>query len=167
MMTVRLAGMLLVMALIGGCNPASDSAAEPHGVGSTPPPSRAPDSPPSHPRPTLALSRGYGPEPTSSPTAVLLPVGPTPSPTPHSVSGTASYYDDGAGLYAAVPSFTWGDKPYKVLVCRNPGTCVTVTVRDHCQCFVGTKNERVIDLSPAAFAKLAPLSRGLLAVVYQ
>lgn len=81
--------------------------------------------------------------------------------------GAASYYDDGSGLYAAVPSYTFGDARYELTVCRqdNVEVCVKVTVRDHCQCYVGTINERIIDLSPEAFSQIAPLSDGLVRVV--
>jgi rare lipoprotein A (peptidoglycan hydrolase) len=71
-------------------------------------------------------------------------------------SGVASWYDDGPNLYAAVPDWSFGDEPYQVRVCRS-GRCVTVTVRDHCGC----PGNRIIDLSPEAFARLAPLSVGL------
>ena len=73
----------------------------------------------------------------------------------------ASWYDDGPGLYAAVNSFRFGDKPYRVTVWYE-GRHVTVVVRDHCNCYTGTARERAIDLSPEAFAELAPLSRGLI-----
>lgn len=82
-------------------------------------------------------------------------------------SGIASWYTDKlrpqGALYAAVPSFRWGDEPYPVEVCTAEA-CVTVTVADFCQCYVGTPDERVIDLSWAAFSRLAPLSVGLIPV---
>ncbi len=78
--------------------------------------------------------------------------------------GVASYYDDGPGLYAAVPTYFWGDPRYQLTVCDDEGDCVTVTVRDHCNCYVGTSDERMIDLSPAAFAALEPISRGVMYV---
>lgn len=81
------------------------------------------------------------------------------------VRGKATWYDDGPGYYAAVPSFSWGDKPYRVIVYYKDRS-VTVTVRDHCGCYVGNADERVIDLSPAAFAELAPLSVGKITVRY-
>jgi hypothetical protein len=67
-------------------------------------------------------------------------------------------------FYAAVGSWRWGDKPYRVNVCRPAnGRCVTVWVRDFCR---ACKNKfGVIDLSPAAFRKLAPLGRGRIKVV--
>lgn len=73
----------------------------------------------------------------------------------------ASWYDDGPGYYGAVHSFRWGDERYPVEVCRvdRPTRCVTVVVRDHM-----ANRHREIDLSPAAFAELAPLSRGVVDV---
>lgn len=68
-------------------------------------------------------------------------------------------------LYAAVGSWRWGDKPYDLRVCKrgNMDKCVTVRVRDFC---LACKNGfGVIDLSPAAFKKLAPLWRGRIHVV--
>ena len=61
-------------------------------------------------------------------------------------------------MYAAVPGFRWGDKPYKALVCYK-GKCVNVIIRD---CLCSRKGGGYIDLSPAAFMALAPLSRGAL-----
>ena len=62
-------------------------------------------------------------------------------------------------MYAAVGTWRWGDKPYRMHVCRvSTGKCVVVWVRDFCR---ACKNKHgVVDLSPAAFRKLAPLSRG-------
>jgi hypothetical protein len=80
------------------------------------------------------------------------------------LQGVASYYldpKDPNGLYAAVPTWTFGDEPYDVTVCRpENGACVKVTVRDFCAC----PNGRIIDLSRDAFAKLATLARGLIEV---
>lgn len=85
-------------------------------------------------------------------------------------SGTASWYEDKlrakGGFYAAVPSYRWGDPPYDLEVCTVED-CVTVTVGDYCQCYVGTADERVIDLSPAAFSRLAPLHHGLVIVTVE
>jgi rare lipoprotein A (peptidoglycan hydrolase) len=41
---------------------------------------------------------------------------------------------------------------------------VRVRLSDWCQCYFRTSRERVIDLSPAAFERLAPLSKGLVKV---
>lgn len=74
--------------------------------------------------------------------------------------------------YAAVGSFSYYDKPYKVRVClRDRSKCVIATVRDYCHgAWVSlhkpwTSASRVIDLSPTLFAALAPLSRGVIYVV--
>lgn len=79
---------------------------------------------------------------------------------------TCSPYLSGEQVfYAAVGSWRWGDKPYDVRVCKRGNTrkCVTVTVRDFCR---ACKNGfGLIDLSPAAFKKLAPLWRGRIHVV--
>lgn len=94
--------------------------------------------------------------------AVLLAVGKIGSPL--SVSqGYATWYDDGPGLYGAVHSWHYGDKPYPVQVCHG-GRCVTVLVRDFCACGDRSGHATVIDLSPSAFTALAPLSRGVISV---
>ena len=74
---------------------------------------------------------------------------------------TCSPYSKGEKvMYAAVPGFKWGDRPYKVNVCHK-GKCVVVTVRD-CLC---SRKGKYIDLSPAAFIALGGrLSRGVLSV---
>jgi hypothetical protein len=87
---------------------------------------------------------------------------PQPTEPPAIASGLASWYDDGPGLYAAVPSWRFGDRPYQVTVSAG-GRSVVVTVRDFCGC----PGARIIDLSPEAFAELAPLSRGLVVVTVE
>lgn len=85
---------------------------------------------------------------------------------------TCSPYASGERVwYAAVGSWKWGDKPYNVRVCVKGTTrCVVVVVRDYCHgAWVAlrktwTSKSRVIDLSPAAFMQLAPLSRGVIQV---
>jgi hypothetical protein len=75
-------------------------------------------------------------------------------------------------MYAAVGRWRWGDKPFRLRVCRkdDPTKCVIVVVRDYCgSCREGlkkpwTSRSRAIDLSPTAFSQLAPLGRGVLAV---
>ena len=78
--------------------------------------------------------------------------------------------------YAAVASFSYYAKPYRVQVCRadQPTRCVTVWVRDECAggCRRDlkkpwTSKSRAIDLSPAAFFQLAPLGRGVLQVTIE
>lgn len=75
-------------------------------------------------------------------------------------------------MYAAVPRWRWGDKPFRLRVCRkdDPTRCVIVVARDSCgQCRKDitkpwTSRSLAIDLSPTAFSLLAPLGRGVLAV---
>lgn len=59
----------------------------------------------------------------------------------------------------AVPSFRWGDPEYLARVCHD-GHCTVVRVVSYCGC----PGNRIIDLSPAAFRELAPLSRGVIPV---
>ena len=74
-------------------------------------------------------------------------------------------------LYAAVGTFTYYAKPYRVRVCVRGGTtCVIAVVRDYCHGAwkalrkPWTSASRVIDLSPELFRQLAPLSRGIVYV---
>lgn len=75
--------------------------------------------------------------------------------------GVASWYP-ADGLVAAVPSWRWGDTPWRARVCRldDRERCVTVVVSD---CLCG-RSDRLIDLSDDAFRRLAPLSAGLVRV---
>lgn len=71
-------------------------------------------------------------------------------------------------MYAAVGTFkNFHDKPYQVDVCRvDTGACVRVVVRDYCEaCAKAKTGGRVIDLSPYAFRRLAPLGRGVIRVI--
>ncbi len=79
-------------------------------------------------------------------------------------SGLASWYRDPrkTGNYAAVPGWHFGDRPYAVTVCHG-SRCVTVTVSDACGC----PGDRIIDLAPSAFVRLAPLSRGIVSVTVE
>ncbi|HET7702118.1 MAG TPA: RlpA-like double-psi beta-barrel domain-containing protein, partial [Candidatus Limnocylindrales bacterium] len=92
--------------------------------------------------------------PVAVPTSPLIVV-----TEPPAAGGRASWYDVGPGLYAAVPSWRWGDEPYQVRVATG-GRAVVVTVGDFCGC----PGARVIDLSADAFRRLAPLSVGLVRV---
>ena len=86
--------------------------------------------------------------------------------TSTSVSGTATYCAPtprycqswgGKAKLGAVQSFRWGDRPYTVTVCLrdDPERCVAVRVVSHCAC-----GRTLIDLSPYAFTRLAPLRLG-------
>ena len=96
---------------------------------------------------------------------------PTPPPNPtHSVSGRAAWYcNNGSGcpagysggMYAAAgPGLRVGNwRGRTVNVCGN-GNCINVTLVDWCAC----GGAREIDLFADAFARLAPLSTGTVAV---
>lgn len=86
---------------------------------------------------------------------------PTAQPSAGTSQGTATWYDDGPGLYAAVGTWHWHDTPYELSVCT-PAACVTVTIRDFCRACADGR--RIIDLSPDAFQQLAPLSQGVVRV---
>lgn len=81
-------------------------------------------------------------------------------------AGLATWYQDGPGLYGSVESWRYGDSPYPATVCH-AGSCVTVTVRGYCACGDRAGKQTVIDLSPEAFARLAPLSRGVIDVTLE
>jgi hypothetical protein len=72
----------------------------------------------------------------------------------------------GDALLGAMPSFDFGDEPFVATVCHD-GSCVDVTVVSYCAC--GDRNgvPTVIDLSPTAFTRLAPLSRGVIDVTVE
>lgn len=132
--------------------------------GATEEPSERPTATPRPPARTSQHSEG------ARPSSATLPGSPSAAPLarrasaavfPWAVwSGRASWYDNGRGLYAAVPH--WSGVRF-TLVVRLGTKRVTVTVRDSCQCYVGTRDERVIDLSPAAFAALRPTGRSIAA----
>ena len=82
---------------------------------------------------------------------------------PMSVTGIASWYSVGSGIYAALPGYVAGTH-VSVRVCSG-GRCVGgIPVVTSCQCYVGTPGARVIDLSEDLFAKFADPSVGLLEV---
>jgi len=74
------------------------------------------------------------------------------------VGGWATFYDDGPGRYAAVPTWRFGDAPYPVRVCRmdDETTCIVALVRDFCACGDRNGTPTVIDLSPEAMSVLEP-----------
>jgi len=123
--------------------------------------------------PTASLAGGGGTEPASARTAEL---GGTPRPgiavVDGLVSGIASSYPENAGWEGeatiALPAEIGGGipsgEPSFVLVCAD--RCVTLPVVDSCPCYVGSSDQRVANLSHAAWAMVsdAPLSRGLIEV---
>ncbi len=82
--------------------------------------------------------------------------------------GRASWYDNGAGLYAAAgPQLRrWLGRNWRgsVVTVSTRSSSVRVQLTDWCQCYKGLRKERIIDLSPMAFGRLASLSRGTIRV---
>ena len=109
---------------------------------------------------------------------------PTPAPTLEITSaiGKATFYDATKNhawytrgdkptlFYAAagpalrqIKDFRWGKKPYRIIVenLKN-GKAIVAWVVDWCQCRGQTNNEKLVDLSPAAFEALGvPLKNGV------
>lgn len=79
------------------------------------------------------------------------------------IGGTATWYDGPAGHAAAGPGLRdalgsdW--RGQRVTVCHE-SPCVSVILSDWCLC----RGTRLVDLDDASFARLAPLSRGVIAV---
>lgn len=78
------------------------------------------------------------------------------APTPRYCHGWG-----GTARLGAVKSFRWGDRPYYVRV-RSGGHSVVVKVVSYCACGV-----TLIDLSPYAFQRLAPLWKGRIRVTVE
>ena len=89
-------------------------------------------------------------------------VTPATGPTASSVAGTASWFRSPRGVSAAGPALRTalgpGWRGRQVSVCAGPA-CITVVLGDWCAC-----SRRVIDLDDNQFARLAPLSRGVVEV---
>jgi hypothetical protein len=116
----------------------------------------------SQPAPVPSGSTGY-----EQGTMVLAADSRTPAPRQSAIAATvrgrASWYGVDGDVAAAGPALRHGHwRGSLVAVCAD--RCVTVRLVDFCQCLRGQRSERVIDLSPSAFARLAPLSAGLIRV---
>jgi hypothetical protein len=124
----------------------------------------ADEAPTSATQPAPVTSGGTGNEQgTQAPAAGSRTPAPRPSAIAATVRGRASWYGVDGDVAAAGPALRHGHwRGSLVDVCAD--RCVTVRLVDFCQCLRGQRSERVIDLSPSAFALLAPLSAGLIHV---
>jgi hypothetical protein len=128
---------------------------------------------PTH-RADAAETRSWSSAPAPAERPVLAIPPPTPEPLPPApvVTGIASNYPTTAGYdgqpVVALPGalggrYTGAVQGYAT-VCAD--RCVRLPVVDWCQCYWGTADQRVADLSHAAWPLVsdAPLSRGLIEV---
>lgn len=102
------------------------------------------------------------PAPATAPRGqgVEQPEASPPTPPAATLTGTASWYGANGLIAAAGPALRVGDWRGSRVRVAFEGRSVTVTLSDFCQCY----GSRLIDLSDDAFARLAPLSRGLIRV---
>ena len=65
------------------------------------------------------------------------------------------FYAAAGPALRAIKNFKWGKKPYRIIVenLKN-GKAIVAWVVDWCQCRGQTDNEKLVDLSPAAFTAL-------------
>lgn len=74
-----------------------------------------------------------------------------------------AFYAAAGPALRRIQDFRWGKKPYRIIVenLKN-GKAIVAWVVDWCQCRGQTNNEKLVDLSPAAFTALGvPLENGV------
>lgn len=114
------------------------------------------------------VSSGSNPELTPEPEAT------SPATVSHGKpaggqAGTASYYDDGPGLYAALPGWTKLHGATLIVVCADVGIwrCATAPVITSCGC--DGPPPKIVDLSPDLFELISgwtPAEREVHGVVH-
>jgi len=133
---------------------------------------------------TAAIILAFPSAPSAPPLGDSFKPEPTPVATPLllSAKGKATWYDatknsawytlgDKPTLFyaaagpalRALKDFRWGKKPYRIIVenLKN-GKAIVAWVVDWCQCRGQTGNEKLVDLSKAAFVALGvPLGNGV------
>lgn len=104
--------------------------------------------------------------------AILLVLGiSTPVLAGGAVTGTASWYGPGNGV--AMPFCTWTYRHTNgcgavLITSVDTGLSTVAPVIDYCQCYVGTPQERIIDLQWGVVSALGlDISRGLYLVTVQ
>lgn len=92
-----------------------------------------------------AWSPGYTP-------ATPTPAPPAPRVEPpypiHGVTGRASYYDDGPGLYAALPGPWSRGRWITVCATTDRTRCASAPVITSCGCHTNEASAKIVDLSP-------------------
>ena len=97
-----------------------------------------------------------------APTATAI----SKAPSVAALTGVASWYSYFEGQAAAGPALrvalgpNWRGKIVETCSANDPSRCVRVQLTDMCQCL----STRLVDLDARDFARLAPLSQGLLNV---
>ena len=104
--------------------------------------------------------------------ALLIAALPSPIAADGPLQGTASWYHGTAGftgqagvaLAGGLGGRYTGSVNAQVWVCAD--RCAVLPAYDYCQCYWGTSDQRLVDLTPSAWVAVsdAPLSQGLIEV---